>query len=456
MTGFFENNTSANSTPTTDATVTTEASFYGLYPNGDPMTIAQPFEGVLQPGTAHIGSVNVDNFPSSFAITNFPGTQAVTVGNFPAVQRVSLDFPAQQAVNVLNLPADQQVHGAVSITNFPANQNVTLTGDSTVKALLLSGTSHIGSVNLDAPITGTVMVSNFPANQPVTVGNFPQTQAVTGTVSVGNFPSQTKIDTSTPLDVWIRGSDVSLGDGSSTGGGSLNGNVTIINTGAKPVPVSIVGGQSTFSGSLSAGTAHIGQVSIDQPVTISGTVPVSLVSVPTHGVTIQGTPSVAIANPITHLSIDNLPAVQAVSGSVSISNLPPTQVVSGTVNIGNLPATQVVSGIVSLAANSAVQVSGKVQVDTSTPLQVAVPASISVKNDGSNLLATTLTTGDGTVGSDNPLPVQFLSAIQVDTTVPLRVEVTNPSTGGGSGPSTLDGNVTVSGGTLSGITNVVQ
>ena len=42
--------------------------------------------------------------------------------------------------------------------------------------------------------------------------------------------------------------------------------------------------------------------------------------------------------------ITNLPAVQAISGSVAVSNLPTTQAVTGTVSIGNFPATQAISG----------------------------------------------------------------------------------------------------------------
>jgi hypothetical protein len=80
----------------------------------------------LPPGNNRIGSVGIDNFPSSF-----------NVGNFPATQSVS----------------------------------------GTVTA----------NINGTVPVSGNVGVSNFPAS--FQVSNFPATQAITGTVNVGNFPA---------------------------------------------------------------------------------------------------------------------------------------------------------------------------------------------------------------------------------------------------------------------------
>lgn len=55
------------------------------------------------------------------------------------------------------------------------------------------------------------------------------------------------------------------------------------------------------------------------------------------------------------VAVSNLPATQAISGTVSVSNLPATQPVSGAVSVSNFPATQPVSGSVLVANLPATQ-----------------------------------------------------------------------------------------------------
>lgn len=367
MAGFYENNTTGASTPTTDTTVTSDTSFYATVPGGTPVSVAPDFNGVLQPGTSHIGDVSVSNFPPSFSISNFPTTFHNIVDNFPDVQKVAVQFPAVQNVNVLNLTQDQQIHGTVSISNFPAVQAVTLTGDSVVRAGLTAGSNHIGSVSLDAPITGTVAISNLPTNQNVTVGNFPQTQNINGTISVANFPTSTKIDSSVPVGVWIKGSDVALGGGGGSGGTSFDGVIT--NPANKPVPVQVIGG-STFNGVLSAGTAHVGSVGIDGAVSLASGTTVNVGNLPaTQNVAVQGTVPVSLQGLVAlaanaAVAITSLPAI---TGSVAVTNLPTTQAVSLDTSTTPLNITGTVNATVAFPATQ------PVSLDTSTtPLRVMV------------------------------------------------------------------------------------
>ena len=55
------------------------------------------------------------------------------------------------------------------------------------------------------------------------------------------------------------------------------------------------------------------------------------------------------------VSVVNLPATQAVTGTVSVANFPATQAVTGTVSVASFPATQAVTGTVSIANFPATQ-----------------------------------------------------------------------------------------------------
>lgn len=133
------------------------------------------------------------------------------------------------------------------------------------------------------------------------------------------------------------------------------------------------------------------------------------------GVSIAGTPSVAVSNFPALLSIGNFPATQPVSGAVSVSNLPATQTVagtvsvgnfpaiqpvSGTVNVGNLPATQTVAGTVSVGNFPATQpVSGTVSVGN-LPATQTVAGTVSVANfPATQPVSGTVSLAAGTAGS---------------------------------------------------------
>ena len=210
-------------------------------------------------------------------------TGTVTVSNFPASQAVTFS-----AVSISNLPATQ----AVSLASVPTH-GVTLTSTTvTVSSLpaLSAGTAQIGSVT--ASISGTVPVSGtfYQATQPVS-GTFWQ---ATQPVSLASVPAHAVTLTSTTVTV-------------------------------SSLPA------------LAAGTAQIGSVtaSISGTVPVSGTFyqatqPVSLASVPTHGVTLSSTT----------VTVSSLPAI---SGAVTVSALPrPTWTnYSGSVTTANTAVTAI-------------------------------------------------------------------------------------------------------------------
>lgn len=143
-------------------------------------------------------------------------------------------------------------------------------------------------------------------------------------------------------------------------------------------PTGTVAAEVTTGGAL-----RVDGSATTQPVSISGTMPVS------------GT-----------VAIGNLPATQPVSGSVSVSNLPATQPVSGSVSVSNFPATQPISGSVSVSNFPATQpVSGTVTATgplTDTQLRAtAVPVSL------------TSTTVTGSVAVTGPLTDTLLRASAV-------------------------------------------
>jgi hypothetical protein len=166
------------------------------------------------------GNVDVDNFPTTFDIGNFPTTQAVSgtvdVGNFPTT------------FDIGNFPATQPVSGTVDVGNFPATQAVTGTFWPTTQP-----------VSGDVGVTGTVDVGNFPA-----------TQTVDGTVDVGNFPA-TQMVTGT---FWQTVQPVS-------------GTVTA-NQGTSPWIVSSTGGSTNVASFPSTSTDAFGRLRVSEPFTL--------------------------------------------------------------------------------------------------------------------------------------------------------------------------------------------
>ena len=97
-------------------------------------------------------SVNVGNFPSSFSVSNFPATQAVTQSGTWSEGRTWTLLNTTDSVNVGNFPSTQTVSGSLGRTWS-----------------LLNTTDSVNVGNFPSSFS----VSNFPATQPVSATALP-------------------------------------------------------------------------------------------------------------------------------------------------------------------------------------------------------------------------------------------------------------------------------------------
>lgn len=539
------------------------------------------FSGVLAAGSAHVGSVSVDG-PISLAagtqvgitgLVGIAGTvtvapHAVTISNFPSVQTVQVSnalnvnphavtISGTPSVEVSNHPTESRINNrvgdpvlvkivasdvslgegggsgtgggtsfdgiirnttnqavpvslpsntsvgisgivsvaphAVTVSNFPATTNVAGT-------VAISGTVSTAVTSLPA-INGTVSISNFPA--PVTsvsVSNLPATQAVSGTVTVSNPVTSVSINNpnSAPVPVSIQGG-VSTFDGVLKGGtahvGSVSVDAPVSVDSSTPLNVFVTnpstggGGGSSFDGVLAAGSAHVGSVGVDGTVNVAGTVTVSNFPAPVD------TQKVSIANAVTVngtvTANVTFPATQPVSGTVALSGTPTVNIQQGGagINKNNPLATTLVFDSQTVGATSPLPVGltgfdGSTKVTNSNPFPVLVSALKAVAIEGPNGNKVTAAnafpvsigntvnvagTVSATITNTTPLDVNIvggsaggssfngvlanstatIGTVKVDTTTPLQVTITNPSTGGGGGGTTFDGQLRQNGNAVS-------
>src|SRR5438270_5748220 len=115
-------------------------------------TTANPVPVAAQGTTSIAGTVSVSNFPSSFAVSNFPNLQAVDVTNFPSVQPVSVtNFPDTQSVSISNFPDTQPVVPAgtpITLQNYSAIYN----GDLHRMGLVAGGLPRDGATPLSGQL----------------------------------------------------------------------------------------------------------------------------------------------------------------------------------------------------------------------------------------------------------------------------------------------------------------
>ena len=204
----------------------------------------------------------------------------------------------------------------------------------------------------------------------VGVSNFPSTQTINGVVTVPGVATSANqpvlnLDggalshiTNLPSIQSVSGT-VTVGNFPATQ--AINGAVAVpgVATAANQPNLNSDGGALSHVTNLPAiqavnGTVTVGNLPATQAVTGSVTV---------LGVaTAVNQPSLnADGGALAH--IVNFPVTQPISGSVTIANLPATQPVSGSVSVGNFPSTQAVSGAISVSNFPATQaVSGTVSV----------------------------------------------------------------------------------------------
>ena len=118
-------------------------------------------------GTINVtGTVSVSNFPSSFAISNFPSLQAVDVTNFPSTQQVSVsNFPDTQSVSVSNFPDSQPVVPAgtpITLRNYSGIYN----GDVHRMGLVTDGLPRDGATPLSGQLAiGSITFTAFTVDE---------------------------------------------------------------------------------------------------------------------------------------------------------------------------------------------------------------------------------------------------------------------------------------------------
>ena len=168
------------------------------------------------------------------------------------------------------------------------------------------------------------------------------------------------------------------------------------------------------------------------PVSVSGTVPISIAAMPTTPVTGSVTATQATGSNL-HVVVDSAPST-AVTGSVSVTNasIPvtgsfyqATQPISGSVSVGNFPASQAVTGAfypatqpvsgtfwqttqpVSLAAMPTTPVTGTFWQSTQPVSLASLPALAAGSNVIGHVIVDTAptTTVTGTVGVSGTVPV---------------------------------------------------
>jgi len=258
-------------------------------------------QGIKIRGDVNVtGTVNIGNFPPSFEVSNFPSSYAVSslpsveINNFPDVQTIDGtvnigNYPDIQTISgnvaIDNFPDVQTVDGFVSIQNFPTTQAVTGTFWQNTQPVSISGTVPVsgtfwqntqpisGSISNSFTLDTTTQTTNTKldtihndldgltydgssnlnvivnnASIPVTGTFWQNTQPISGSISNSFTLDTTTQSTNTKLDTIHNDLDGLTYDGSS------NLNVKVNNA---SIPVTGTFWQNT------------------QPVSISGTVPVS-------------------------------------------------------------------------------------------------------------------------------------------------------------------------------------
>ena len=378
-------------------------------------------------------SVTVVNFPAVQPVT---GSVAVTGVIFSGTITTTLATTGSQGLAIGNAPyAPLYVTGSVALNPTPVITANTATTGSTGLAvgnapyapLFVSVTS-----SLPVHIDGQLAISNFPAIQAVS-GNItvtapaplpvwsPAPVGVSGTLGavIENWPAVIGVSASVPLQVFSGGTlgvsgTVSVGNQVSVNNFPATQNVsgTVIAQVTFPAnqqvweagPVGVTGSVSITNSELAVSNfpavqAVSGNVAIAYQIGVTGSTFVtttgSLAVAPGTGVTFP----VSIASTVNvaqqgQLSVNNFPAIQAVSGTVTsiIGNWPSTLGVSasfplsvfnagtvgvsgsvsisGQVSVNNFPATQNVSGTVTVGSFSTGVTASVQGTPNGIPLQV--------------------------------------------------------------------------------------
>lgn len=357
---------------------------------------------VAAPATSPLYVTVTSSLPVTFAglpqlsVNNFPATQNVSgsvgsvIQNWPSTLGVSASVPLSvfnagvvgvsgtvtlgSQVSVNNFPAVQNISGAVTIASYGTNVTssiqgvpggvpvqiwsagtVGVSGSLTVVQGVTQTAQNVSSslglrVYNDSAVgvSGTVSIA-----QQVSVNNYPATQNVSGTITIGSFgtlvtASIQGVPNGIPIQIWSAGAIGVSGTLTSIAGVTQTAQNVSSSGGLRVWNESLVGISGTVGAAIQNWPAVIG---------VSSSVPLSVFSAGTVGVS----GSVVVSSQV---SVNNFPAIQAVSGSLAAT-------------IQNWPAVLGVSASVPLqvwsASNLGVTGSVSVTVTGSTGLHVSAP-----------------------------------------------------------------------------------
>lgn len=332
--------------------------------------------GQLTNGT----TVSVDNFPSTQPVTQ-SGTWSLGVDNFPAVQAVSQSGSWSLGVN--NFPA------SFAISNFPASQAVTAaslplpTGAST-SANQSTGNASLSSI--DSKLSGILGVQGAsakgttdPTDSPVLISGVSSSAPGFGGLKLVPNVSGVAIDGDgnpvNGLAVYDYSQGSSRGTGDTLTPGS--GNHVHSNSKASNVFIDVSG---TWTGSLSVQIgigANLTTVAVRK---LDGTQVSSITTNGTYVLENAYMDDVEIVNALATGSADlyvlstplktGVRAWQAGNWSTSVSNFPSSQAVTGTFWQATQPVSAASLPLPSGASTSALQSTGNTSmasIDTKTP-----------------------------------------------------------------------------------------
>lgn len=288
--------------------------------------------------------VSISSFPSSQIVTQDDGSNLhVDVDNFPSTQAVTGTF--FQATQPVSIASSVPVTGTffqttqpVSLSSIPSPASLPLPNGAATAALQVTGNSALTAIN-------TTLGTPFQTGD--SIGN-------TAFGINGTLPAYASTPTFN-LGTLNGAATAAL---QSTGNGSL----TSIATSTANIPADLT---------VSSNRLLVDGSGVTQPVSISGTVPVSIASFPLTQVVTQSDGSDL------HVDIDNFPSTQAVTGTFFQATQPVS--ISGTipVSIASFPLTQVVTQASGANLHTDVDNFPSTQAVTGTFWQTTQPVSIS-------------------------------------------------------------------------------
>jgi len=232
-------------------------------------------QGIKIRGDVNVtGTVNIGNFPTSFEVNNFPSSYAVSslpsveINNFPTSFEVS-NFPSSYAVS--SLPSIEITNTGFNVNNFPTSFEV-----SNTVSVYDSNTEAINQKLTNASAPNNDCIKVFQANNPtsIEVSNFPTSTEVSNfptSTEVSNFPTSTEVSnfpTSTEVSNFPTSTEVS-------------NTVTVYNTDIEAINQKLNNATAPNNDCIKVFQANnptsieVSNFPATQPVSISGTVPVS-------------------------------------------------------------------------------------------------------------------------------------------------------------------------------------